>query len=142
MELAKRLVEGGAPVGYVAEAPVYHHHEESWTSVRKRFQREAIALQRIMPEVHLSAMDLTRYIVKSVWLDWFSAYRNGHLIREFWSIMLYRWNQYLGSYKGNHQHRQLSQAQKDRFFYPATEEKDGKDAWLHSYRRTSSNEGK
>ena len=142
MELARRLVEEGQRIGYVAEAPVYHHHDESWPNVRKRFQREAIALQKIMPEVHLSALDVARYIVRSIWLDWFSALRNGHLGAEFVSILRYRWNQYVGSYKGNHEHRQLSQNQKDRFFYPATEDKDGKDAWLHSYRRASPNEGK
>lgn len=142
MELARRLVEKGHKVGYVADAPVYHHHNETWPSVRKRFQREAIALRKIMPEVHLSGFDASRYILKSIWLDWLSAIRNGQFLTSFVSIVLYRWNQYIGSFKGNHEHRQLSHSQKDRFFYPATQEKDERNAWLHSYRRTSPIESK
>lgn len=46
MHLAKRLVEQGYAIGYVADAAVYHIHNERWRQVRLRFEREAIALQR------------------------------------------------------------------------------------------------
>ena len=51
MHLAKRLVAAGGSVGYVAEACVFHLHHEQWSQVQRRFEREALALQQICPEV-------------------------------------------------------------------------------------------
>lgn len=140
MELAKRLVGAGHKVGYVAEAPVFHHHQETWQSVRRRFQREAIALQKIMPEVHISLFDLARYIVSSVWMDWRSAWRNGKF-RDGWAdILRYRWHQYVGSYKGNNEVRKISRARKEQFFYPSMNESDDQNDWLQSHRRPAPHE--
>ena len=140
MELAKRMVADGHKVGYVAEAPVFHHHNETWQSVRRRFQREAIALQRIMPEVHITLSDMVRYIVSSVWMDSRSALRNNKL-RESWpSILRYRWHQYVGSYKGNHEVRKISRARKEQFFYPSMNERDDRNDWLQSHRRPAPHE--
>jgi glycosyltransferase involved in cell wall biosynthesis len=142
MDLAKRLVARGLKIGYVAEAPVFHHHTETWTSVRRRFEREAIALRSIMPEVHLSALDVLRYFVTSVSSDWQAAARNGVRSTSGLDMMRYRWNQYVGSYKGNHEHRRLSQSAKERFFYPQIVEKADQDDWLGPLRRTPPHESK
>ena len=58
MELAKRFCDKGGKVAYVAEACVYHIHDESWGQTRLRYEREAIALQQIMPEIHVNFLDL------------------------------------------------------------------------------------
>jgi len=140
MELAKRMVQAGHKIGYVAEAPVFHHHQESWQSVRRRFQREAIALQKIMPEVQITLPDMLRYVVSSVWLDGRSALRNGKF-RDSWAdILRYRWQQYLGSYKGNHEVRKMSRARKEQFFYPSLNESDDQNDWLQSHRRPAPHE--
>ena len=140
MELAKRLVARGMAVGYVAEAPVFHHHQESWPQVRRRFEREAIALRTIMPEVHLTRLDVARYILTSVVGDWRAARRHGIRSTTKADMLRYRWNQYWGSYKGNHEHRKLSQTAKERFFYPETEKADIDD-WLKPLRRPAPDEG-
>ncbi|SLN72247.1 N-glycosyltransferase [Limimaricola soesokkakensis] len=140
MELAKRLVADGGCVGYVAEAPVFHHHTESWAKIRRRFEREALALQSIMPEVHLRRSDVLRYVASSVWLDWKSAVRHGKFQSDWWSIVKYRLAQYWGSWAGNNDHRRLSQAQKDRFFYPSVIESDTANDWLKPNRRPSAHE--
>jgi hypothetical protein len=57
-------------------------------------------------------------------------------------MMRYRWNQYVGSYKGNHEHRRLSQSAKERFFYPQIVEKADQDDWLGPLRRTPPHESK
>lgn len=122
MELAQRLARAGGKVAYVAEAEVYHYHHETWPQVRRRFEREAIALQKIMPQVHVSLVDALRYIASSVWKDRQCARRHAHQTRhnnvKFGNILRYRWNQYLGSWKGNHQHRKLSHAEKEKYFFP------------------------
>ena len=141
MALAKQLVQDGGKIGYIAEAPVFHHHRESWAQVARRFEREAIALQAIMPEVHLSRWDVLRYIASSVAMDYKSAALHGKLSCNLWPILRYRIAQYTGSYKGNNDHRKVSQRRKERFFYPAVNESDSENVWLKSYRRTSPNEG-
>jgi glycosyltransferase involved in cell wall biosynthesis len=142
MELAKRLVMSGHKIAYVAEAPVFHHHKESWPQVRRRFEREAIALQSIMPEVSLSRFDVVRYVATSVIRDWQAAARNGVRSTSRVDMLRYRWNQYVGSYKGNHGLRQLSQRAKEHFFYPQVNEKAEQDDWLGPLRRTSPHESK
>lgn len=119
MELAKRLCAGGGKVGYVAEAAVYHYHQESWPQVRRRFEREAIALQRIMPQIHVGRRDTARYILTSIAHDLRAARRERRAWALLGEILRYRVAQYTGAYRGNHEHRKLSHAEKDIYFYPA-----------------------
>jgi rhamnosyltransferase len=142
MELAKRLTQAGLLIGYVADATIFHHHSETWPSVRRRFEREAMALRRIMPEVHLSRLDMLRCIVLSVTGDWISARRNGITSADFLQMFRYRYNQYLGSFIGNQEHRVMSRQATEQFFYPISTEKDVADDWLKSHRRTSPHESK
>lgn len=118
MHLAQRLVRDGGRVAYVAEAPVYHHHSETWPQVRRRFEREAIALQQIMPHVHVNALDTARYMLSSIWGDMRRAKKQKALRQHWLNILHYRYHQYVGSYLGNHDHRKLSRADKDQYFYP------------------------
>jgi glycosyltransferase involved in cell wall biosynthesis len=118
MELAQRLCQGRGRIGYVAEACVYHHHAESWSQVQRRFEREALALQKIMPQIHVRHRDAIRYIFSSIWHDWRCALREGIWLRKAWPVVLYRLHQYTGSFKGNREHRKLSHAEKDKYFYP------------------------
>jgi glycosyltransferase involved in cell wall biosynthesis len=118
MELGKRLVTAGMQVGYVAEAPVYHYHHETWPKVRLRYEREAIALQHILPEVHLSLRDFLRYFTSALLLDSGEAIEQRRFLKACPEIFLFRLMQFWGSYRGNHEHRKLSREQKERYFYP------------------------
>jgi hypothetical protein len=118
MELGKRLVSVGHSIGYVADAPVIHVHEESWRRVRIRYEREAIALQHIMPEVHVSMLDATRWFVSGVIHDWGVALRERKLLRHWREIILFRAMQYLGTYEGNVHHRKISRVRREEYFYP------------------------
>ncbi|MDH7944939.1 MBL fold metallo-hydrolase [Pseudohongiella sp. SYSU M77423] len=117
MELAKRLVLDHGRVAYVGDASVYHYHSESWSQIRRRFEREAIALQQIMPQVHVSVLDTLRYFVVSVFKDFYSRTHKEKKAR-LKDIVLYRWNQYWGTFKGNHKHRKLSIEDKEKYFFP------------------------
>lgn len=141
MDLSRRLVAQGLQIGYVADAAVFHHHQESWAQVRRRFEREALALRSIMPEIQLAPIDVLRFLVASTWGDWRSARRNGIRSTSRMDMLRYRWNQYYGSYKGNHEHKRLSRQAKERFFYPQVSEKADQDEWLKPLRRPSPDEG-
>lgn len=118
MHLAKRLVAQGHKVGYAALASVYHLHSETWAQVRRRFEREAIALQHIMPEVHLGLADVTRYFFSALLLDLGAALQQRQTQSNFANIVRYRFNQFRGSHKGNGFHRQVSREMKETYFYP------------------------
>lgn len=119
MELAQRIHRDEGRIGYVADACVYHHHSESWKQVERRFEREALALQKIMPQIHVRRRDLLRYVASSIWHDWRCAWRYRVFLAKAVEIVQYRVCQYTGSFKGNHEHRVLSHAEKDKYFYPS-----------------------
>lgn len=118
MHFARRVVEGGGKVRYVPHASVWHYHHEGWRKVKIRYEREAIALQRIMPEVHVHLPDALRYFVAGVLGDWGAALQQRLLLRKGCEIVAFRFCQYYGSWRGNHIHRQLSRSAKEKYFYP------------------------
>lgn len=118
MHLSKRLISQGLKIGYVADAPVFHLHDESWSQVKQRFEREAIALQHVMPEVHITITDFMRYFLNGVMLDARVATKNKVFVRRLKEIILFRLMQFWGAYRGNHLHRVLSKKQKEAYFYP------------------------
>lgn len=118
MEIAQRMIHEGGKVLYVPDAAVYHYHHETWPQIQRRFEREALALQRIMPQVHVSPLDLARYFMTSVIKDWRAAIGLGRFYRHALDILRYRWHQYRGVYKGNNQYRRLSHAEKEIYFFP------------------------
>jgi rhamnosyltransferase len=148
MHLAKRLVGAGYKIGYVASASVFHLHDESWPQIRRRFEREAIALQYIMPEVQLNAVDITRYFARAVVRDLLQSIDERCFWKSAVDVVIYRFMQFTGSYRGNHFHRKLSRELKDQYFYPnrkaQTHDHSGNhdEHWKTTYRRAVADEGK
>jgi rhamnosyltransferase len=118
MDMGRKIINAGMKIAYVADAPVYHVHDESWLQVRNRYEREAMALQKIMPQVHISLLDFVRYVSSAVLLDLGAALLERNLIKTAPEIVLFRLMQFWGSYRGNHEHRKLSNKMKERYFYP------------------------
>jgi rhamnosyltransferase len=122
MDLAKRLIRSGGKVGYCADACVFHIHDERWKQTQLRYEREALALQTIMPEVHVSIGDVARYIAAGIFNDVLEAFRQRVLMREALSIIKFRIAQFTGTYRGNRQHRSISRKKKESYFYPRATE--------------------
>ena len=118
MYLAKKLYDSGLLLGYVSNAIVYHLHHENWGKIKNRFEREAIALQKILPEVQISFFDLIRYIFSSILIDFKVSIQHKYYFIKLPEIIYYRTAQYWGSYKGNHLNRLISKKIKDQYFYP------------------------
>ena len=118
LKMAKSIAGSGGAIAYVAEAPVFHIHDETWHQVRIRYEREALALREIMPEVHVGFFDFVRYFVGGVAHDFGVAWQEKVLARHAFGIVAFRWMQFWGTYRGNMEHRQLSARQKEEFFYP------------------------
>ena len=118
MFIAKQICQDKGLIGYVADSVVYHIHDETWAQVRMRYEREAMALQKIMPEVTVSLLDALHFVLTGILGDIRIALRQKILFKELSSIILFRVMQYYGAYKGNHICRKLSYAAKMKYFYP------------------------
>ena len=118
MHLAKRLLAAGGAVGYVAEACVYHLHHENWSQIERRFEREALALQLICPEVTVRRRDFIRYFARAVVNDIATSKINPFNLKHIFNIVAYRFFQYSGSYKGNNLQKIISRQLRDSYFYP------------------------
>jgi rhamnosyltransferase len=118
MHLAKRLVREGYKIAYVANAAVHHIHEESWGQVKRRYEREAIALREIIPGMHVTFGDFARYWLSAVALDLCAAAKKGMMLDKAPEIALYRLMQYWGAYRGNHLDRRAMKMRKDAYYYP------------------------
>jgi len=109
-------------VGYVSDSRVFHIHDETWVQIKTRYEREAIALQKIMPEIKISIFDLVHFVVAGVLKDTRVAILERVFFKEILSILMFRFSQYYGSYKGNHACRKLSNQVKLKYFYPRIKE--------------------
>lgn len=117
MDLGRRLKLAGHEIGYVADAEVYHIHDESWARLTTRYEREARALNHIMPEIRFGITDFVYYTVTSIMHDLHA--RKGFSRRHgtIGSILGFRTAQYWGTYVGHHEHRKLSASKKHNYFY-------------------------
>ena len=106
----------------MAEAGVFHDHHERWPQVRTRFEREALALQRIRPELVVRKRDVFRYLSTGVLSDLRNAHRHRVKLNRWPGIWRYRLAQYWGSYSGNRRSREISSSLRESYFYP-TEKK-------------------
>ena len=118
MEFAKRMVNEGGKVGYVSTSEVYHLHNESWSQVRRRFEREAIALKVIFPEIQIKKRNVINYILAGIWNDIFPKDDVKPKLSNLMEIIFYRINQYFGSYKGNNYRNSLTEELREVYFYP------------------------
>ncbi len=118
MHLAKRLVSNGHRVGYVAEAGVYHIHEESWGQVLNRYEREAAALAEIMPESGLSFLDFLECTFRSILKDSYAALRQGVFLKHAIDIWTFRTLQYWGSFRGTRYARMVATMRRKTYFHP------------------------
>jgi glycosyltransferase involved in cell wall biosynthesis len=124
MELGKRFCGEGGRIGYVSSACVYHIHDETWLQSRHRYDREAFALQRIMPELNVRLYDCLRYFAVAVVLDFLAVIKSRMFLREALGIMMFRSAQYIGTFKGSRRKGVLSKQQKELYFYPTKSPQD------------------
>ena len=116
LDWAKRAQQMGYKIAYVAKAAIVHVHEETPARVYNRYRREAIALKRILPQEQFRFRDFVRFFVGNTISDYFHAWHDGVLVKEFKNIVVFRLMQFWGTYQGFHDlvNNQLKQT----FYYP------------------------
>lgn len=118
MDMGRRLVERGMRIAYVPGASVFHYHHEEWWKIRRRYEREALALKTIMPSIQVSASDAFRYFVSGVLGDFSKSLYQKQFLAKAGEIIAFRFCQYFGTWRGQGIHRHLSHQMKEHYFYP------------------------
>ncbi len=119
--LAKLVIGDGGRLAYVEDAPVAHIHEETFTQIRRRYYREALTLREIFPEVQFNFGDFLRYFAAGVFHDLSEALNEKCFISTAPEIFIFRFMQFWGTYRGHNEHRELSKAQKESYYYPRSQ---------------------
>ena len=118
LDWAKKALEAGHAISYVATAPVVHAHEESWSGLVNRYRREAIAHKRIYQEHGMSAFEAIRLAGANIASDYVHAARDRVLVENLGSIPAFRAAQFYGTFRGFRQRGEESAVLRRRFYYP------------------------
>ena len=116
MELAKRLVSAGGSIGYVGTSIVEHIHEEDWKRIKIRYEREAIALSEIEPNLNLGILQAVQMLFVALISDLKSI--NCFSVKRSLEIIMYRGCQFLGSFVGSRASKIRISKMKNEYFYP------------------------
>jgi glycosyltransferase involved in cell wall biosynthesis len=118
LDWANKILANGHKIVYEAEAVIVHVHEETPQKVKNRYQREAIALKGILPNVHFNKVDFIKLFTSNLLSDLFHALQQGVFFKECGGIVVFRWMQFLGTYVGHQYKGSVTGDLKDRFYYP------------------------
>ncbi len=118
LDWAKKQYLNGKKIKYVPSAEIIHVHNETWGQIRNRYKREAIALRKIEPYISINFFSLIYLILLSILSDILSIKTINSLRLNLISIILFRINQYLGTYEGfNIKNKYISEL-RTTFYYP------------------------
>lgn len=118
LDWAKRALDLGHELSYVAEAPVVHVHDESFSQVVNRYRREAIAHKQIYAEHRMRLATAVRLGVANIVGDARDAQRRGVLAAQLPDIVRFRGAQFYGTYRGFRQRGPVPELLRQRFYYP------------------------
>jgi len=115
---AQWAVSQGHRIAYVGDAGVVHIHEETPSRVRNRYEREAIALKRIVPDSHMYFHEFIRLAGRQVWGDLVTMLRERRTLRLTGEILMFRSMQYWGTFRGMNSRSEVTQQLLHQFYYP------------------------
>lgn len=119
---AKQIWKRGGQISYVADAVIAHIHDETWSRVRNRYTREAIALRSIEPSIRFNIFDFLSFTVRSVLNDLHAATKERQLSGQTAiGIVLFRYNQFFGTWAGHRSKGELDEELRNKFYYPISQ---------------------
>jgi glycosyltransferase involved in cell wall biosynthesis len=105
-------------IAYEALAPIVHVHEETPSRIKNRYRREAIALKIIYPNEKFSFFNFIRLTIANIFSDSFHAIHDKSFTSNFFSIIMFRYMQFWGTYLGYNQKNQINETLRNRLYYP------------------------
>lgn len=122
LDFAKRALDKGFKIAYVADAPVVHVHDETWSLIRNRYRREAMAYARIVEGSKMTLPRAMGLAVSNIAGDYREAVRANRVRNNVLSIPLFRFAQFIGAWEGFRAPNDMSGQLLQRFYYPAESE--------------------
>ena len=124
LDFAKKALAKGYKIAYVADSPVVHVHEETWSIIRNRYRREAMAYARIVEGSEMSLPNAIGLALSNIAGDYREAVRAHCLSRNVLSIPQFRFAQFIGAWEGFRAPNNASARLLERFYYPADSSAD------------------
>lgn len=121
---ARWALSQGLKIAYVAEAAIVHIHDETAARIKRRYEREAIALRRIVPDSHMYAVEFVQYLARQVWGDLRALFRQRKSIVLVPEILMFRTMQYWGTFRGMNARSDVTQQILHKFYFPEEAEND------------------
>jgi rhamnosyltransferase len=138
LDWATWALDQGYRIAYAADAEVIHVHEERYSQIYNRYRREAMGLKSIHPHETFRFHDFLRLFASNVLADLRHALGGRTLLKELFGVLVFRWMQFWGTYRGFREAGPLTGELKRAFYYPrgmrASSEKSGRDAEAIDYR--------
>lgn len=119
LDFAQKALDKGHKIAYIADAPVVHVHEETWSITRNRYRREAIAYARIVEDSNMSLSRAAGLAISNIAGDYVDALKAKRLRTNVISIPLFRLAQFIGAWEGFRAPDRVSARLLERFYYPA-----------------------
>lgn len=116
IEWAKRLMDNGYYIYYNPKAEVEHLHKETWQQIYNRYKRESIAFYKIFPGNKFSFFMFIKFLVLNIIMDFYHCLKRKKIC--FHEIILFRYNQFKGTYEGAKIKDNITKELKNIFYYP------------------------
>ncbi|MBN4080970.1 glycosyltransferase [Caldithrix abyssi] len=118
LEWAKNISEKGFKIIYTKNAGIIHVHEETYSQIKNRYKREAIAFKSIYPGESFSFIHFIWMFLSNTISDYYHSISDGKFFHALASIPLFRINQFWGTYSGYQQAGDVSRKLKNHFYFP------------------------
>jgi glycosyltransferase involved in cell wall biosynthesis len=118
LDFAKKALAAGHKIAYVADAPIVHVHEESWSIIRNRYRREAMAYARIVEGSNMSLPEAVGLSLSNIASDYTHAVKSRRLRGNVLGIPMFRFAQFMGAWQGFREPNHVSAQLLEHFYYP------------------------
>ena len=112
------MISQGYNLYYAPDAGVFHIHNEKFSQIYRRYEREAIAMKTIYPQETFSLFDFLNLSLLNILSDYFNAIRDRVFMKNIFSITAMRLFQFWGTYRGYNFMRPISGELRQKFYYP------------------------
>jgi glycosyltransferase involved in cell wall biosynthesis len=124
IDWARQAITRGFKIAYSAQAVIVHLHNESFSQVKNRYKREAIALKKIYPGEKFSFLNFVYLFIMNAGFDEYHAIRDGCFTNQCLSIVKFRFLQFWGTYRGFCSNEQVTPHMRRTFYYPNVNKKN------------------
>lgn len=118
IDWAKNAISKGYSIYYNSDAVVIHLHNESYSQIFRRYEREAIAMKTIYPQEVFTFFDFVKLSVLNTLSDFIHAIQGKVFVKNIFNIPAMRVSQFWGTYNGYKIRKPISRELRQKFYYP------------------------